>query len=650
MEDESPEFINLMGEIEIVGAEHGTITSLFTAVLTQPKPRIYLISDGKQMIRLVNVLTSGKVFVIDDGTTATIWQGKASSLKSRARARIVANRIRRNVIDVEEGENLNEVLEEEKGVDRLELYQAGTVLEANLVTTGKITRNMLKSDQCYVIDADTQLFFWIGKNCKSRDSSELLLLVLNSRARVSWIDVNQFVEGAESEIFKLLFYSWSKPVNLLPVAVKRFVDVDVLCKPVEMILNERDIVVETMEVANEMLESFTTFVFSGGKFINLPEREKGIFFQKDAYLFLCIYRATPGQSQLILETNSSSSIVPDLIEADDCEAGLVCVVYFCQTRRTSRIPYSTFQLSTLKEMQELVKSMYGCEVRVELVEWGMEPFFLLAHLENSFVLNLGGRSEHLMDEKKCYHIRCDLRYYTTRLIQFIPFVLISRDCFLFSDEGGDVILWMGKDVDPSGMAGVVDGVNEILRFEKGESDDKEDIPEREDDSEARLLPDYVLLTSEIDHPALDQYFGLKLKNLISISNSPIFFLCTTASGFFRVLHLTHFSQRSLVSDSCSIIYDGEQIVLWVGNDCTPVFRSMVDKCVLIWHQTCLKGISSASQFDWDSMTAISNDDIIYVKEGKEPDSFKAYFHGWSEDIQRVINPGNQYLRQQRRKQ
>jgi len=44
-------------------------------------------------------------------------------------------------------------------------------------------------------------------------------------------------------------------------------------------------------------------------------------------------------------------------------------------------------LTTQKEMEELVKRMYKCPLKVKLVDYGMEPFALLAHLENSYTLH-----------------------------------------------------------------------------------------------------------------------------------------------------------------------------------------------------------------------------------------------------------------------
>jgi hypothetical protein len=42
-------------------------------------------------------------------------------------------------------------------------------------------------------------------------------------------------------------------------------------------------------------------------------------------------------------------------------------------------------------MEELVKRMYKCPLKVKLVDYGMEPFALLAHLENLYTLHHGSR-------------------------------------------------------------------------------------------------------------------------------------------------------------------------------------------------------------------------------------------------------------------
>jgi hypothetical protein len=228
-----------------------------------------------------------------------------------------------------------------------------------------------------------------------------------------------------------------------------------------------------------LLEAFTPFVFQKGKFIKLPDAEKGHFFLQDAYVFLCVYRSTQAQFEALINNPLNSSQIPNLSFPEtnsdnsyvDDRIHLNCVVYFCQSKKTSKVPYSTFKLATLKEMEELVFRMYECPIQVQLVEYGLEPFSLLAHLENSYTLHNSSRQDIHAPLKQnaretlpnLYQIRTDSRYRTTRTVQIdVQSPIISKDCFLYLDKIlENHILLKGTDYELSNFEFAVDSVNSI---------------------------------------------------------------------------------------------------------------------------------------------------------------------------------------------
>ncbi|KAJ3214423.1 hypothetical protein HK099_006881, partial [Clydaea vesicula] len=211
----------------------------------------------------------------------------------------------------------------------------------------------------------------------------------------------------------------------------------------------------TIRHSNFLLKNFSGFVYSKGSFISLPEEERGHFCIGEAYLFLCVYRIdedvplrtrasfhepSSKRSSLLFSipdvnsaapsptsrsvfgehpsnkqrTRSSSIVLSDTLEinckdpkrssytsqkqSDNTDEpknneNLECVVYFWQGRRSNRLALTTFKFQTQLEMEELMKEIYGCDVKVVYLDIGRESISLLSHLDNSMVIHSGTRSD-----------------------------------------------------------------------------------------------------------------------------------------------------------------------------------------------------------------------------------------------------------------
>eukprot|EP00842_Homolaphlyctis_polyrhiza_P003903 jgi/Hompol1/4513/HPOL_003677-RA len=405
-------------------------------------------------------------------------------------------------------------------------------IESHIVAVGKLRRAVLFSDGCYILDAGVELFLWLGKNAWPQLRSmatELLAKIASSQKRPAWIALNRCVDQHEPEVFKLRFRDWDTvnldSINWRDVSLglqsevgplrasvmgkpgtagnssstsgnpninssgggstsasakpKVTVDVKALYAPPPNLDFDSLMIEETIEHANIILQAFTCFVYSRGRFVQLPEAERGHFFSHDAYVFL-------------------------------------------------RLAFSTFKLKTQYEMEQLVEQMYDSPVRVVQVEQGREPIALLAHLNNMYVLRSGSRTDWLLrmeakvaaaaaasshvsstssseetaDNKigtvklrpaagksqaspavaALFHIRTDLRYKTTRAIE-VPATaesLVSRDCFFLQslDAASDFrsSLWIGRGASKDEIARarlVSEMVLDLHRQYEGVSDDAE---------------------------------------------------------------------------------------------------------------------------------------------------------------------------------
>ncbi|KAJ3055681.1 hypothetical protein HK097_009729 [Rhizophlyctis rosea] len=469
-----------------------------------------VVGQKEASVRLVEPkwwsLKTERVMIVDGGMELFLWTGKAGRLQHRAKGRIVAERIARlerggraPVTELEEGEETKEFWEvlggrrtkeaeaevaslsdsgiksEEAEFEELAsrpavLYRAFNELSDDIlshtVSQGRLKRGMLDTEGSYVLDAGVELFLWLGKAasvaCRG-SATELLARIVPMQKRPKWTAVHRLAEDAESEIFKLRFSDWegtSVDINWhdiklgetvvversSPNAQKLRVDVRALYAPPPQSEASTIVVEDTLKHANDLLKSFNTFVYEKGRFITLPNEERGHFFVDDAYVFLCVYRleekkerdmrearelrraerrkqrlkivtALGAANASALQTGDgpgsasesgsptsnvgadglpapSSSADPD----SDTETSPVlptpkveCVVYFWQGRRAAKLAYSTFKFKTQPELEQLMQDVHKCSVRVVHLEQGKEPIALLAHLDNMWMLHRGSR-------------------------------------------------------------------------------------------------------------------------------------------------------------------------------------------------------------------------------------------------------------------
>ncbi|XJO75768.1 hypothetical protein BDV3_006392 [Batrachochytrium dendrobatidis] len=356
--EESPEFLAEFGdEIEYEDSSQATESGLFMAEQKRYPLRLYKM-HGKTGLRLCLVetlfssLKSDGVFLLDWGLEIFQWNGSASNMHHRVKCRMICDRIntlervgRAHVVVVDEGDEpfrLWEILGGERVPPVLENSCSGTKpvqqesqfdvlakapsilyrvfpkiapqLESHQVATGDISRSLLVSDGCYILDVGVELFLWLGKNAWPQLRSmatELLARVASSRARPKWVGLTRCIDQHEPEIFKLKFCDWDgfslhyvdwRDVSdgSTPRPGKRQVktlhkskitaDVKALYGPPPTIDFNPLLVQDTIEHANHLLQAFTCFVYNRGRFVQLPECERGHFFSHDAYVFLCVYR------------------------------------------------------------------------------------------------------------------------------------------------------------------------------------------------------------------------------------------------------------------------------------------------------------------------------------------------------------------------
>ncbi|KAJ3289119.1 hypothetical protein HK104_007716, partial [Borealophlyctis nickersoniae] len=341
-------------QIRYADPTHATESGLFVAQTRRYPLRLYrLVGKTSINLLLVEPkywsLRPGSVFLLDWGREIWQWNGKGATLQHRMKCRMLIDRInsleRGGKAEIEEidegsevphfweilgGERTEEDANEEAAADAEEteetmfrriasqppvLYRALEDLSddvlSHTVSHGKLKRGMLVSDGCYVLDAGVELFIWIGKSttlaCRQA-ATELLARIVPLQKRPKWVGLNKFAEDHETEVFKLRFPDWevnSVDINwqeikqgeaAIPTAPRSApskirVDARALYAPPPPNDSQTHPVLEdTISHANELLQSFSCFVYQKGRFVQVPDEERGHFFTDNAYVFLCVYR------------------------------------------------------------------------------------------------------------------------------------------------------------------------------------------------------------------------------------------------------------------------------------------------------------------------------------------------------------------------
>ncbi|TPX32504.1 hypothetical protein SmJEL517_g04409 [Synchytrium microbalum] len=721
--EESPEFLGLFTTIEYDAVDMATEPGLSPVEERTYPLRLYKLFGGREAkIRLVSPssasLESTAVLVLDWGMEIFVWTGSKSKVQHQTVAKMLALEGQENARFFEllggppvhaAKPDLDSVIAEREFRDaaesnptmyRVEPKSLSDQVDMNdlLVTGGTLKRIMLQSEGCYVIDTAVELFLWIGRHSSldtKQVSNEFLARVVPVQPRPKWMGFNRMAEGEESEVFKLMFRDWDehasevnwqdvksgnadlKKRSVAPSLGGMRVDVRALYQPPATFDVQTRAIEELCSHANRLLLSFSSFIYSRGRFVQLPAEERGHFFAGDAYVFLCVYRLeeegehkerekkrqeaattsgtnTPPSGRTSVSSASKDSVNPKdessaasaLSPVEPAMPNVEAVVYFWQGDKSSKLAYSTFLFKTQLEMEDLMKEMYKCPVKVVHLEQGREPIALLAHLDNMCVYHRGSRKDWLeqraasagndapvnifsasQEPAVMWQIRTDLRYKTTRAIQVTAKAtsLVTRDCFFIQlrDPTQTSYLWAGKGASKDEVKRAHNIIRKILGTGSPSPlpsllgnpvspplSSLSPLSAPVSSSHNSLRGALTALTSSIWMP------GAGSANLVNGSfyrqvderleprafwdvlggkqpysagseyyyaPVPRVLRCSCSRGYFLVEEVYHFQQSDLRSDTCCIIDPGSaKLYVWVGSDTSDVVRKLARKSVEVW--------------------------------------------------------------------
>jgi len=499
--------------------------------------RMYKIFD-KGKIHLVEtshlMFNTNNVFLIDNGLELYQWNGKKSSTINKVFGSILLKRINSNernnkaVIkeyeEFEEEPSFWELFEEERTEENasdfeetlnekysniLEVAQQPNKLykvpdieslddvdcESYLEAEGFFfNKNLLKSENCYVMDCGVEIFLWTGNKASENSRyliQEFTVKLIPNKLRPNWVGLHRFNENSEKEMFTIRFFNWGIPEDadlsklILPNNCFKGdlkIDASALFNTNPSSLNFESVqLTNIMNNANENLQGIYGFVFDplSCNFLEITESEIGQFYSKNSYIFLCIYKVNN-------ETEDDSDDSDDSENENDNENELDpkynstkshtiigkkktlnhkmnCVVYFWQGTMANRFAWLSFLYSKKDQIEAGTLAAYNEPLHVIILNQGSESLSFLSHLNNYCVyyknkrltyydeaniinpLSYSCSNENIsfeLDEDKSkiykkqqlrmFHIQTNQKYKTTRAweVDIKAESLVSRDCFL----------------------------------------------------------------------------------------------------------------------------------------------------------------------------------------------------------------------------
>lgn len=611
-EHESKQFLSVFkGGVEYL---KGGIESGFKHVEKDKyEPRLLQLK-GARNVRVTQValkresLNDGDVFVLDLGLTIYQWNGAKASKMEKAKGVDVCIKIKDEerkgrakfvLLDgtdkaaeeefwkalggkgpVKSAEEGGEDAAHEKNITYI-LYRvsdASGKLEVTEVGRAPLTKDLLDTNDCFILDGETEIFVWVGKGATKEERKESMIHAANylkQSGKPNWIPITRVAEGGETPLFKGKFKAWPENVYRGPAKTSG----NVAKTPAQQKIDIAAMHAQKKQEEDSMVDdgSGKIEIWRVENFKPVPVEASlyGQFFSGDSYVMLYTYKITTKENYII---------------------------YFWQGNNSSQDEKGASALIA-KDMDD---ARGGAPVQVRVVE-GKEPNHFLRLFKGKMVVHSGGvasgfknkseKDTSTQSEVGLYHIR-GTNDLNTRAVQ-VPgqaASLNSNDVFVLNTPD-TMYVWRGKGSNDdekkcgSSIAAVLQGKRKLSVVEEGKEDSK--------------FWDAVGGKGEY---ASDGY-------LYEAPREPRLFQCSNASGSFVVDEIFNFTQEDLDQNDIFLLDTFNEVYVWVGDKSNDTEKKMS-------LQTAIEYVDKAE----DGRS--KDTPIIKVVAGHEPKLFSCHFLGW----------------------
>ncbi|XP_065181481.1 protein flightless-1 homolog [Sycon ciliatum] len=663
--DESPEFLDLFDNGDIMYIEGGSASGFYTQEDRRRTSRFYRMSGSKTLHfeavpANVKALDAGYVFILDSHKELFVWSGKTSSLMCRQKSRLLAEKINKNdhkdqktVTVFPKGEHNAAFLEalgwaEEDGEPEIEdkvgaFQPARTTLYRVVLGHGylelpqveqpnrRLEQKMLMPSDVYILDCTSDIFVWIGRKsarlvrAAALKLSAELCMMLPRRPQVM---VSRVMEGTENLVFKSKFPGWDDVIGVdytkIPGFGKVMPKLKISLEGTNQDKNKSKAgggaaAAAPVAAAPELPKIDMSALFSN-RVEDTPD-DDAIASREDYNIDLAEIKC------FVLENKKFVKLPPEEEGHcfSDCSYVFLCR-YFVPLESNGdgdeeeeayqeELATTVFfwqghnapQMGWLTftfSFQKKIEQLIGNDLNVRQVFQQQESPRLLAHFDNKLIIHRGSRTAPRR-KPTLFQMRCNGGLENTRTVEIdcTGCNLNSAYCYV-----------LRVPFEPEG--GIVYGW-------RGSTAHKYHCDLLEEVAKSLCDEGYAMqLIDEGEEPENFFWVGLggKVPYITTATDYRKYmrlFRCSNERGFFSVSEkCADFCQGDLDDDDVMILDDGHTVFIWVGTHASDVESKLGAKSAQVYANY------------WGEKPAQRKRELKLVRKGKELDTFKSCFHGW----------------------
>ncbi|XP_031633073.1 gelsolin [Contarinia nasturtii] len=610
----------------------GGVASGFHHVTTNDdsQKRLFQVK-GKRNVRVrevglsVSNMNKGDCFILESGRDIYVYQGPSSKRVEQLKAVSAANQIRDqdhngrasvHILDQfssaddkeeffqilgsgspdkvpEESTSEDDAAFETKDAAAVTLYKvtdsAGT-LKVETISTKPIRQEMLKSEDCFILDTGSALFVWVGRGATQQEKSQSIVRAQNfiqSKKYPSWTPVHRIVENAETAPFKQYFATWRDAGMQHRRLIRAAKDID------------NDSGMEDEIDPNEI----RALKKSGGRAIGfMPDSGEG------SIEIWRIDNNTPVAIEPSGILFGSKAYVLKYHYKNASEEGFV--IYYWQGKNASNKDKATSAMYT----SQLDRELNDVALQVRVVQ-GYEPRHFLKIFKGKLITYI---NDDAADKTHLFRVR-GTSIDDVRADERDPIAasLQSDDVFILRTPS-NAFIWngLGASKFEKEMASVVVNAVSANRI------DAQIINENHEPDEFwTALNGKSDYDTELDPPGAP-FLEPRLFHCKLLSN-----------GKLRVEEIDDYQQDDLDEDDVMILDGGDEVYVWEGNDSSEEERR--------------KSIEVAHQYIHNDPSERLEENVVIVKirQGNEPRSFKRLFPTWNKNMWKSRPSYEQYKRE-----
>ncbi|XP_035662029.1 advillin-like isoform X2 [Branchiostoma floridae] len=595
--------------------KQGGVASGFKHVETNiSSVRRLLHLKGKRNVRATEVpmewksFNEGDSFILDIGNALFVWNGAKSNFNERRASIMFATSVRDNerggrakVAVVDPGDPtppaMEKVLgekpskladpipdndvkvarEDQQNTKLYHVSDASGQLVMSEVANRPLTQDLLKTEDCYILDqAGQRIFVWKGKGATRTERAAAMsnaLGFIKAKGYPNHTCIETVNENAESSLFKQMFQSWK--VKGQTAGLGKSHSMGRIAKVENVSFDAATLHAHPEQAAQQrMVDDGTGKVqvwrIEGPEMVEVKSSQYGQFYGGDCYIILYTYQVRNRDAYII---------------------------YYWQGRHATVDELGT---SALKAV-ELDDQYNGAPVQVR-VTMGKEPNHFMAIFKGKLIIYEGGTSreggQSQAADTRLFQVRGTDETNTKAIeVPARSASLNSNDVFVLQSPS-NVHLWYGK----------------------GASGDEREMAKTVSRLISKRDPEIVIEGQE--KPDFWNAIGGKAPYASAPrlqeeeqDNPARLFLVSNATGRVVVDEISDFTQDDLEEDDVMILDTWDQVFVWIGAD-----ANVTEK------QESLR--ITKEYLDTDPSGRDPDTPIIKVKMGFEPPTFTGWFLAW----------------------